>query len=184
MPLSYRIVCSCLLALFFFIMMAVKLDRKPDWNWFLVCLPLWIFNLFFSVLLIIRLVSHLRNGRERDTNAMSLFSKGLFIFVLLMKWIFEIMLCIKLQYVDGGGKKLSMFFVFIPLWILLLIAVVRLFPWTPEVMSLIKRNVRTSEVSSASRSTQSMKRGPTTSGLSNTVGAHPRSVGSRSSNSS
>lgn len=112
MPLSYRIVCSCLLALFFFIMMAVKLDRKPDWNWFLVCLPLWIFNLFFSVLLIIRLVSHLRNGRERDTNAMSLFSKGLFIFVLLMKWIFEIMLCIKLQYVDGGGKKLSMFFCF------------------------------------------------------------------------
>lgn len=182
MPLSYRIVCSCLFALFFFIMLAVKLDRKTDWNWFLVFLPLWLFDVIFLVLLIFRLFTHLRNGLERDTSLRSVIANmGVSIFGLVMKISFEIMLCVKLQYAE---ENLAIFYVFIPLWIVLLIAVIKLFPWAPEIISLIKRNHRASDTSSTNRSSQSSKRTPTTSGLSNTVGAHPRSVGSRSTSNS
>lgn len=161
-------------------MLAVKLDRKTDWNWFLVFLPMWIFDVIFLALLIFRLVTHVRNGRDRDASLRSVvFNLGVFIFGLAMKISFELMLCVKLQYID---IVLDIFYVFIPLWILLLIAVVRLFPWAPEIMSMLKRDQHPNDASSTNRASQSTKRATTTSVVSNIVGAHPR--GSRSSNSS
>lgn len=92
----------------------VKLEGKSTMDWSVVFLPLWILNCILlsnGILIIAHLLKFpLEDYRRRVLNR----KIGLIVGVIL-KFVFEILLCLKLQFFHN----LPLFFAMIPLWILL-----------------------------------------------------------------
>ena len=128
MALAHKVVVTVLFILFFLVFVAVRLDNKVGWNWFIVFIPLWLFDMTLLGILILRMVSHCRIGGDMQ-NDTTVWEKLWYFSVIFLKFSFQIMLCVRLQYAMGS---LPLFYVMMPMWILLTAAVVRLFPWSSK----------------------------------------------------
>lgn len=49
--------------LIFLILLVLRLDQRTQWNWFIVFIPLWLFDLIVSVNIIINIITLFKNGR-------------------------------------------------------------------------------------------------------------------------
>lgn len=114
----------------FLLFVVLKLDGTTTWLWHYVFLPLWIYDLFTLILLTNFLVSHFRTGSRPYCYLLPFdlldfifiydFTKMRTVFMLLvffsMKFLFTLVLCLKLD----GFIKLSLVYVAIPFWLLVI----------------------------------------------------------------
>ncbi|XP_074649871.1 transmembrane protein 60-like [Tubulanus polymorphus] len=115
MAVLHRALFSWFIALVFIILLALRLDSKVPWNWFIIFTPLWIFDAIISFYLLFKLISHYRNGY--DSTDLSIKRKIWFLIALFLKLTFQVLLCIRQEYFPA---KIELYYVMIPIWILLI----------------------------------------------------------------
>ncbi|XP_067861083.1 transmembrane protein 60-like [Heptranchias perlo] len=118
MSLAQRVLMTWLFTLLFLIVLVLKLDDKAPWNWFLVFIPLWIFDAILLVVLIVKIIGRCKSGYDR--NGSNLKKKIWYLCAMLLKLGFLLALCARLE----QFTQMELTFVFIPLWLLLIGAMV------------------------------------------------------------
>lgn len=108
----HRALFTWFLLLVFFILLCLRLEGRTHWNWFLIFLPMWLFDLFllidalFYMFVSLRIDSVTRFLKNRH---------AYLIIIVLLKITAQVTICLKLEYVT---LNLQLYHVMIPLWIL------------------------------------------------------------------
>ena len=109
-PIFSAIMTSCLLIMFTSFL-STKIDQTVKWNWFLVFLPAYMLQTFYLVDVII--IISKKQAKFKLLNLLTCF------FCIILIFLFEILLCVKLEY----SKDFKLVFVFIPIWIIFLVVI-------------------------------------------------------------
>lgn len=110
----YRVLGVWSVVLLFLIFLVIRLDKETDWFWFIIFIPLLIFDCFVIFYILLRICRHLKDGV--DPNRFTVARKFWFLFMVAAKLSFIIILCCRLENIISA----SYYVVFIPLWIFLL----------------------------------------------------------------
>lgn len=111
----HRALFTWFILLLFFILLCLRLEGRIHWNWFLIFLPMWIYDLILSI----DSVFHLFICRCRTKNLYK--SKELFSFISVVLLIIgKTILGLHLEY---KFLQLKLVHVLIPFWILLVIII-------------------------------------------------------------
>lgn len=113
MAVLHKVLLAWFLFTVFLVLLALRLDEKTDWNWFIVFVPMWAFDIKLFLYLTIRLM---KSCKRRHENSREIRRRLWALFCLLLKSAFQICLCTRLQY----APSFPWVFVALPLWILLL----------------------------------------------------------------
>lgn len=114
----HRALFTWFILLVFFILLCLRLESRTHWNWFLIFLPMWFYDLillidaFFSIVLHCKR-EHIRTTVKNKNNVM--------ILVILLKVAAQIVLCLKLEY---ALPSIKLYHILIPLWVLLPILII------------------------------------------------------------
>ncbi|KAK3775542.1 hypothetical protein RRG08_048178 [Elysia crispata] len=103
------------------ILFALRVDKSVDWNWFLIFIPLWLFDAVMITYIIVNIIIHFRTSLcgNVDRNDMTKNRKyGLLVFCVF-KIAFQVLLCLRLE-----GFQISLYYVLIPLWAVLVAGLV------------------------------------------------------------
>lgn len=109
----HRALFTWFILLVFFILLCLRLESRTHWNWFLIFLPMWFYDLILLIDAFFHIVMHCKREHIRTTVRNK---NNLLILVILLKVAAQIILCLKLEYTLLG---LELYHVLIPLWILL-----------------------------------------------------------------
>ncbi|XP_059835901.1 transmembrane protein 60-like [Hypanus sabinus] len=121
MSLAQRVLLTWLFSLLFLIILVLKMEETLGWSWFLVFVPLWLFDAALLVLLLVRLAGQCREAQEHGSAAAAsrLKRQAWGLLALLLKLAFLLALAARLQRL----AELSLCWVLVPLWLLLLGAI-------------------------------------------------------------
>lgn len=114
----HRALFTWFILLLFFILLCLRLDGRMHWNWFLIFLPMWLYDV---ILLIIALFNLSINCKQESAKERLKNEHNLLLLVVLLKVAAQIMICLKLEY---KSLHLSLQHVLIPFWLLLPILIV------------------------------------------------------------
>lgn len=113
MTIVHRALFTWLVVLVFSIVLCLRLTAHTQWNYFIVFVPLWIFDAILLIYVIIRIVTKWRNlTRLKELLA----AYQWYIAAVLLKIAAQIMICLHIEYPQ---LELSIFVTMIPIWILL-----------------------------------------------------------------
>ena len=118
MALVGRAIVWWFLGSFFLLLVALRLDNSMNWNWFVVFTPIWLLDIFSIIYLIALVIVGVRNNRlVQRINELRVSKEraGWLLAVHVLKLTFGMLLCAQLD----GYLKISYFFLFIPLWLML-----------------------------------------------------------------
>lgn len=121
MTLIHRALFSWLIFLIFLILVCLKLEKRINWNWALICIPLWIYDAILIIYIIIKIIRkwmHLSRIKEL------LIGYQWYILAVFLKIAAQIMICLKLEYVE---LNIRIYFIFLPIWILLPCTIIYVF---------------------------------------------------------
>ena len=122
MSVLHRALFTWFTLLVFLILLVLRVDNRTQWNWFVVFIPVWIFNaiiLNYSVIDTVSFCKSRRFNRHVDVS-MNLY----LVTMIVLKLAFEIMLCLKLEY---PSINLSTVYIVLPLWIILPVLALHIF---------------------------------------------------------
>ncbi|XP_007245054.2 transmembrane protein 60 [Astyanax mexicanus] len=122
MSLAQRVLLTWLFTLVFLTMLVLKLDGKVTWNWFLIFLPVWIFDSILLLMLGVKMAGRCRAGHDLRQGAPGLRRKAWYLMALLLKLGFCVTLCARLE----NLTNLRLIYICIPLWTMLTGAMVEL----------------------------------------------------------
>ncbi|XP_066505738.1 transmembrane protein 60 [Hoplias malabaricus] len=122
MSLAQRVLLTWIFSLIFLIMLVLKLDKKIQWSWFLVFLPVWTFDTILLLMLIIKMAGRCKPGFDPRNGAENLKKRVWYLVAILLKLAFCLALCAKLE----QPPDILLSYVCIPLWTLLVGALVEL----------------------------------------------------------
>lgn len=98
----------------FSVFLLAKLDDLANWNWFIVFMPIYFLQFLFAVDSV-RLIFKIRlSFKSKLVKLLALIA------ALFLIYLFEILLCLKLEGFFAASKTLKYSFVFLPFWIVLL----------------------------------------------------------------
>ncbi|KAJ8942770.1 hypothetical protein NQ318_002930 [Aromia moschata] len=114
----HRALFTWFILLIFFILLCLRLEARTHWNWFLIFLPMWIYDLILLIDALFNIFI-----RCKHENIRNLFKNKniLLVAVVLLKIAAQITLCLKLEY---AALNLQLYHVLLPFWILLPILIV------------------------------------------------------------
>ncbi|RWS06255.1 Transmembrane protein 60-like protein [Dinothrombium tinctorium] len=104
----------------FFILIVLKIDERSNLNWFVVFIPMFVFDFEAFTYFLVKSVQFWRRMRstgERFFAFRTLSKQATPISCVFLKLLFEILLCLRLQYF----ARLSLYAVITPLFALLFI---------------------------------------------------------------
>lgn len=122
MSLAQRVLLTWIFSLFFLIMLVLKLDSKIPWNWFLIFLPVWIFDTILILMLVVKMAGRCKPGYDPRGGQQNLRRRVWYLVAMLLKLGFCLTLCARLEKLT----HIKLTFVCIPLWCMLLGAMVEL----------------------------------------------------------
>ena len=114
MAVLHRALFTWFICLMFLILLALRLDKRVRWSWFIVFIPLWLYDTILLIYLVFSMISHCRNSRERFQK--SIIRKIWNIFIVFQLIAAQILVALKL---DDNGIDIPLFFVMIPCWVIL-----------------------------------------------------------------
>lgn len=131
MALLHRALFTWFLLLVFLILIVLRLDKRIQWNWFIVFIPLWFYEFILLICSFFNLMSHCKNvvGLDRFSNLAQ--RKLMCFFIILLLMVSQTILCLKLEYAE---MNISLFDVMVPVWVIMPVILVDLF------LSLLKRS--------------------------------------------
>lgn len=118
MGIAQRATFPWLMAVIFLCFLDLRLEEKVLWNWYIVFLPLYIYDCVAYVYLCFKIVKHYRNGY--DSGGLTMRRKTMYCVAVFLKMCFQIMICARFEHF----QQLPVYYVAIPTLILLLGAVV------------------------------------------------------------
>ncbi|XP_031618485.1 transmembrane protein 60 [Contarinia nasturtii] len=121
MTLVHRALFTWFIILVFCICLCLRLENRTQWNYFIVFIPLWIFDAILLIYVIIKIVS---NYRYLEPLKKLIQTYQWTVAVILLKIAAEICICLKIEYAQ---LNLSIYTVMIPIWILLPSTIVYVF---------------------------------------------------------
>ena len=113
MAVLHRSLLTWFLCLIFFIMLVLRLDEKILINWFMVFIPMWLFDVIIVIFIVFHMITHCKSGHDRNEQTMG--RKVRCLISAILKIAFQVLMCVRLQY----AKNMPLYYVFIPLWLLL-----------------------------------------------------------------
>jgi len=122
MAVLHRALFTWFICLMFLILLVLRLDERVRWSWFIVFIPLWLYDFILLIYLVFSMISHCRTSHDRFPR--TVMRKIWYIFLVVLQQAAQIMLCIKLE---NNGIDLSLFYVMIPVWIILSASTVDVF---------------------------------------------------------
>lgn len=122
----HRALFTWFILLVFLIILSLRLETRTHWNWFLIFLPMWVFDAILLIDALFHIFVICKHG-----NPLTIFKNEniTLIVVALLKIAAQIIICLKLEY---ESLQLSMYHVLIPFWILLPVLIINV------TMTLIK----------------------------------------------
>jgi hypothetical protein len=123
MALLHRALIAWFVALVFLILLVLQLDHRTQWSWFLVLVPIWFWDALIIVLLALHIFS--QHCSQHLRSRPWYFCKKLVTLMspILLKITFQCLLCNRL---DSPSSGIALYYIFIPLWLLLLASMVKL----------------------------------------------------------
>lgn len=122
MAVLHRALFTWFVLLVFLILIVLRLDSRTNWNWFIVFIPLWVYDSILLIYVFFNMMSHWKNGHDRLSNSVQ--RKIWYLFAIILKLASQIMLCLKLQ---NPWIHISTYYVLTPLWILLPLLIIDVF---------------------------------------------------------
>jgi len=125
MAVYHRALFTWFVVLIFLILLVLRLDDQIRWSYFIVFIPMWLYDSILFLYLVFNMMTHCKNGHDGTPMRVSMRRKIWYLNGLEMKLAFQIMLCLKL---DNEAKRESssyvedfipLYYLMIPLWILL-----------------------------------------------------------------
>jgi len=121
MAVLHRALFTWLVLLVFLILLVLRLDSRTQWNWFIVFVPLWVYDSILLIYVLINMISLCKGYPER----MSVVRRKVwYIVAIILKMATQIILCLKLEY---PLWNISIIFVMLPMWTLLPVLLVDVF---------------------------------------------------------
>lgn len=126
MAMLHRALFTWFLLLVFLILLALRLDQRTKWNWFIVFIPMWFYDAILLIYISIHMInecrtavaraggSHNRTARQRIS---AFFQRVWPLSVVILKMAFMVALCLKLENPDA---YIHSYHVLLPLWTLLM----------------------------------------------------------------
>lgn len=115
MTVNYRALLTWFLLLAFLILLVLRLDEKVFWNWFIIFIPLWILNVSIAIYILFFTIKHFTSGANNGCHTVG--RKFLYLGCVFLKVLFEVLVCLRLEYLRTMGT----YFVMIPAWMLLIV---------------------------------------------------------------
>ena len=88
MAVMQRALLFWVVMLIFVIMLVLRLDEKISWNWFIIFIPLWTFDILLVSYVAFHMITHCKNGHDRSDLSMP--RKIAYISGLLVKLTFQV----------------------------------------------------------------------------------------------
>lgn len=109
----HRALFTWFILLLFFILLCLRLDGRINWNWFLIFLPMWLYDLVLSFDAGFNIIMHCKHQgiKELVKN-----KHNLLILIIILKIAAQIMICLKFEY---KSLSIMLYHVLIPFWLLL-----------------------------------------------------------------
>lgn len=114
----HRALFTWFILLLFFILLCLRLDGRMHWNWFLIFLPMWLYDVILSIIVLFNLAIYCK---QESTKELIRNEHNLLLLMVILKVAAQIMICLKLEY---KSLHLTLYHVLIPLWLLLPILIV------------------------------------------------------------
>lgn len=126
MAMLHRALFTWFLLLVFLILLALRLDERTSWNWFIVFIPMWFYDAILLIYISIHMInecrtavagaggSHHRTARQRIC---AFLERVWPLSVVILKMAFMVALCFKLQ---NPKAEIKSYHVLLPLWTLLM----------------------------------------------------------------
>lgn len=114
----HRALFTWFILLLFFILLCLRLDGRMHWNWFLIFLPMWLYDLILLLIAIFNLAISCKQDSVKDVIKNE---HNLLLLVVVLKVAAQIMICFKLE---CKWLELPLYQVLIPFWLLLPILIV------------------------------------------------------------
>eukprot|EP00088_Acartia_fossae_P016330 TRINITY_DN19131_c0_g1_i1.p1 TRINITY_DN19131_c0_g1~~TRINITY_DN19131_c0_g1_i1.p1 ORF type:complete len:137 (-),score=9.50 TRINITY_DN19131_c0_g1_i1:412-822(-) len=108
MAVLHRALFLWFITLIFSILVALRLEQRVRWSWFIVFVPMWLYDSILLIYLIFLMGSHWRTSSDRWQRGGHMFC----LVALTLKVSAEILLCLRLE-----GRDLPLYYVMIPVWI-------------------------------------------------------------------
>jgi len=126
MAVQHRALWTWFIILIFLILLVLRLDEQTGWPWFIVFIPMWLYDSILFLYLIFNMIIHCKNGHDATPMRVSdlLVRKIWYICGVLMKLAFQIMLCLKLESTEGDDFDIPTYYLMLPLWIWLPVTII------------------------------------------------------------
>lgn len=115
MALLHKALFTWFIVLVFLVLLVLRLDERVNWNWFLIFIPLWVFDGVCIIYITISMIMQCKNNFDLSESNMTMKRKLWFIVSALLKIVFQVLICLKLQ----NYASMTLYFVLIPFWLLL-----------------------------------------------------------------
>eukprot|EP00106_Octopus_bimaculoides_P003759 XP_014771201.1 PREDICTED: transmembrane protein 60-like [Octopus bimaculoides] len=115
MALLHKALFTWFIVLVFLVLLVLRLDERVNWNWFLIFIPLWVFDGVCIIYITISMIMQCKNNFDLSESNMTMKRKLWFIVSALLKIVFQVLICLKLQ----NYPAMTLYFVLIPFWLLL-----------------------------------------------------------------
>ena len=111
MAVLHRALFTWFNLLIFLILLVIRLDQRIQWNWFIVFIPMWLYDQILLIYIVFNMVSHFKNGL-----VVNLRREAWYMTAVFMKLTAQILICLKLE---ASHWFLPAKIVLAPFWVLL-----------------------------------------------------------------
>jgi hypothetical protein len=123
MAVLHRALCTWFVCLIFLILLVLRLDERTRWSWYIVFIPMWLYDLILTIYLVFEMVTYCKAGRAA-TRIMRRTAWYLTCAMLVVAT--QVMVCIKLENLNTS-MDIPLYYIMIPVWIVLPVTIVDLF---------------------------------------------------------
>lgn len=116
----HRALFTYFLMLVFCVLLTLKLESHKHWNWFLIFLPLWLYDLILLIDALFNIIIHCKHESLR---VIIKNKNNLLVLIVLLKIAAQVVICLKLEY---KSLNLDIYHVLLPLWLLLPVLIIDL----------------------------------------------------------
>lgn len=118
----HRALTTWFIFLVFCILLCLRLESRTHWNWFIIFLPMWVYDSIILIYVLFHLISHCRHGVEHIRS--SLHRNIVYVCAIILKMFGQIIICLKFEY---PSLNIPLTHMLIPIWLLLPILITDVF---------------------------------------------------------
>ncbi|XP_034937140.1 transmembrane protein 60 [Chelonus insularis] len=94
MAVLHRALFTWFELLIFLILLVLRLDQRIQWNWFIVFIPMWVYDSILLIYIVFNIISHCKNGHNQMEG---LRRKAWHMIAVLLKLSVQLLICLRLE---------------------------------------------------------------------------------------